>query len=429
MAASLQNATLIVSSVSSQYISTTSFNVSTLNLTSVSITNLTLNMIQFNGQSPSSLNYGISSGIDNVSSYRIAVGPYAGTYVQDNYAIGIGYFAGYTSQATSSIGLGPYTLNNGSSTGAIAIGFLAGLTRLGTNAIAGGFASQVQANSGENTIALGWVSQGTASEISSIAIGTQSGQRNQQPNSICIGYLAGNSTQAAHAVSLGHNAGISSAWASSITLNAASDALSSQASALYINPIRMDPTASVNMLHYDATTCEVIASQAFQVSSASISTINSNIISANLVLAAQIGIGMTSTLSTSIQLQLSGDNAVKTTTTTWFTSSDQRVKTNIVPVSLSICYSTIAGLPLKRFTWDSSVIHDVCDRTVCGFIAQDIENIMPSLVTKVEYNEIPDFRIMSFDQIQKLNIGATQQLMRKISIINNELKSLEDLIL
>lgn len=428
MSASLQNDTLIVSSISSQYISTTSLNVNTLNLAAVSTVNLTLNTIPFNGQTLSSLNYGISSGINSVSSYRIAVGAYAGTFAQNDQAIGIGYLAGYTSQATSSIGIGSFALNNGASPGAIGVGFNAGLTKLGENAIAIGFASQVQANSGENTIAFGWVSQGTASGNSSISIGTQSGQRNQGPNSICIGYLAGNSTQSIHAVSLGHNAGISSAWASSITINATSGTLSSQASGLYINPVRWDPSASVNMLHYNPVTSEIITSQAFQVSSSAISTINSNIISSNLILAAQLGIGMASTLSTSIQLQLSGDNAVKLTTTTWLTSSDERIKSNIVPASLSICYSTIAGLPLKRFTWDPSVIC-AYDRTVCGFIAQDIEHIIPSLVSKVEYNGMHDFRIMSFDQIQKLNIGATQQLMKKLSIIRDELKSLENIIL
>lgn len=429
ISASLTNASLIVSTVSAQYISTTNLNISSLQLNSVSVSNLVLTTVPFNGGiSISSLNYGLSSGISSTSSYRIAIGPIAGMSSQSHYAIGIGYLTGFARQETSTIAIGAYCQQFSASIGAIAIGFNCSNVRAGENTIAIGYATHVFGSRQSNVIALGWTSQASSFGQSTISLGTQTGQRAQAYNTICIGYLAGNSTMGAHAVAIGHNAGISSAWASSIILNATSGALSSLASGLYVNPIRFDGTASSNMLHYDATTKEITTGQSMQVSSGIISTINTNIISSGLVLAAQLGIGMTSTLSTSIQLQLSGDNAVKLTTTTWKTSSDARVKLNIVPASLSVCYSTIASLPLKRFTWDSTIIH-ATDTNVCGFIAQDIETVMPALVTKVAMNGYSDFRILNIDQIQKMNIGATKHMISKISSIKAEIKSLEDLIL
>ena len=47
--------------------------------------------------------------------------------------------------------------------------------------------------------------------------------------------------------------------------------------------------------------------------------------------------------------------------TSFSSTSDERVKTNIMLADISLCYNTIKNIPLKRYTWrdDIDIIKDI----------------------------------------------------------------------
>jgi hypothetical protein len=161
---------------------------------------------------------------------------------------------------------------------------------------------------------------------------------------------------------------------------------------------------------------------------------NSNIRNAyigNNLYSSKVGIGILSNLS--FALQLASDSAAKPATNTWSVTSDARLKSVIVLADLDICYDIVKRLPLKRFTWntDAYSLEDVSDRTKIGWIAQDVENIFPKAVGRINFKDIPDCRTLNADQIYAVMYGAIQKLQKNneimssnIAYLMNEMKQL-----
>ena len=133
----------------------------------------------------------------------------------------------------------------------------------------------------------------------------------------------------------------------------------------------------------------------------------------------RLGIGKTP----GTQLDLSTDSARKLTTTTWATGSDERIKEDIELANLDVCYETVKSIPLKRFAWkDSYAPADIQnDRRQLGFIAQDVETIMPKAVMQSAENGFDDFRTLNTDQLLKASWGALQRVMQKLEALEAQL--------
>lgn len=371
----------------------------------------------------SSTTMGIDVNIGGNAKYRIGIGAGAGQINQGAYTIAVGYQAGYSSQGISSVAIGTQAGYGNQGVGAVAIGTAAGSIDQGAYAVAIGNYSQ-STGAGVGAVAIGRQAGQLSQGISSVAIGLQAGQINQGAGAVAIGIQAGQVNQGEYALAIGFQAGISSQAASSIVINAQNISLNATSSGLYMAPVRSDNTGD-GMLFYNQSTYEVTVGASANVSLAIISSINVNVISANSIAAGSIGLGATSSLSASIELFLTTDGSVKQTTTTWQTGSDYRIKTNIEPVSLDICYSTIGGLTLKRFTWDYAHFSEVEDRNVIGFIAQDIEQAMPkSVLTATAYGRA-NHRFLNIDQVYKMHIGATQAVGLAIDEIEMRVNKLE----
>jgi hypothetical protein len=161
----------------------------------------------------------------------------------------------------------------------------------------------------------------------------------------------------------------------------------------------------------------------------------------------KLGIGMTSTTN---QLDLSTDDARKLTTNTWATVSDRRVKTNIQTSNYETCYNNIKQLELKRFTWNfpdqkiinvkedeegnkteetiyKSVMDTITDKNVNGWIADEVEQVIPKAVNITDETErfnISDFKNVNADEIYKQLYGCVKHLINKVEILENKLKQL-----
>jgi hypothetical protein len=128
---------------------------------------------------------------------------------------------------------------------------------------------------------------------------------------------------------------------------------------------------------------------------------------------ARFGIG----ISPQYTLHLSRDSAVKPTSATWSTTSDLRLKADIEPADLDKCLETIESIPLKHYRWKDSVYDNkqINDRSQLGWIAQDVEKVLPKSVTvaNVFPSVVPDgsCRQLNNDQIIANMYGALQKLI------------------
>lgn len=409
--------------------------VSTINLTlpvlpsiypPISITTLSVgtitsyNSIEYAG-AISSINFGQNAGISSQTfgAYRVNVGPGAGERYQSDFCVGIGYRAGFSSQFTSAVAIGAFAGVNNQRGGATAIGFQAGSTVQNTFGTAIGTLAGAS-GSGIFHVLVGNQAGRTGAGNHAICIGNQAGQTNAGFRANCIGHKAANSGQGSYCLAVGYQAAITNQYISSIVLNATSTGITSISSGLYVNPIRTDETYVLNPLHYQSTTREVTYNPIVLLSSANISSLSSNYISTNLILATTaIGIGVTPGIGN--QLQLSNDNAIQATQTLWKTSSDMRIKLGIISASLDVCYSTIKSLQLKRY----ELMISSTDKHVVGLIAQDVSKILPKSVRSTTMNGIDDFQCLDYDQIYKMQIGATQHLIQRIETLETRIASIK----
>lgn len=142
-----------------------------------------------------------------------------------------------------------------------------------------------------------------------------------------------------------------------------------------------------------------------------------------------IGIGLE---DPSYQLELSTDSAAKPTTSTWDTTSDRRVKENIVNADLDICYDDIKSIPLRRFKWSDKFVekYQVKDKHNLGFIAQEVEKINKSCVNTFEnkYFKLKDFKTLNKDQLMMSLFGAVKKLQNINEISQIEKNNKNDII-
>ena len=127
----------------------------------------------------------------------------------------------------------------------------------------------------------------------------------------------------------------------------------------------------------------------------------------------RVGIGIS---NPSYSLHLSTDSAYKASSSTWLTSSDERLKENIELADLSICYNNILNIPLKKFKWKEDIYTNEQisnDRNKIGWIAQDVEQYIPKAVNKFNNYGIEDCRDLNIDQIITNMYGCVKYLIQK----------------
>lgn len=109
----------------------------------------------------------------------------------------------------------------------------------------------------------------------------------------------------------------------------------------------------------------------------------------------------------------------------WTVASDERLKTNIQPADLDQCYNAVKNIPLKRFMWrdDCYSQESIKDRTVVGWIAQDVKPVFPKAVgahrfVKPNQEAIEDCLDLNSGQLIAALYGAVQKLQRIVEETN-----------
>lgn len=124
-----------------------------------------------------------------------------------------------------------------------------------------------------------------------------------------------------------------------------------------------------------------------------------------------IGVNTNTPNKSSYGIDVANQNCRQSSSTTWATGSDQRIKLNIETANYDICYDNMKNIELRRFEWDSEYMPDVNDKKVIGFIAQEVESFYPKAIIKSEENGFEDFRSLDVDQIYKCMYGCVKKLI------------------
>jgi hypothetical protein len=140
-----------------------------------------------------------------------------------------------------------------------------------------------------------------------------------------------------------------------------------------------------------------------------------------------LGIGLTNPGSN--QLQLSGDLAAKSVSSTWNIGSDQRIKTDIQTADIDRCYSVIENLDLKYYSYTQEFMDTTSnvDRHRLGWIAQEVEAVFPKAVTVSDQYGLTDFKSLNTDQIYAALYGTIKKIQNIVDVVDQRISSLEAL--
>lgn len=151
-------------------------------------------------------------------------------------------------------------------------------------------------------------------------------------------------------------------------------------------------------------------------------------------------------------LEVNSDQVYNNGGVVWGTTSDSRLKENIITASIDVCYDNVKKLPLMYYKWkDEMTETPLQDQNVLGWVAQDVKSIFPKAVQTGEFttwstytgseaitgsnNErilepgeryqdvlagseiIEDRHTLQADQIIKMMYGAIQKLQEKVEAL------------
>ena len=111
------------------------------------------------------------------------------------------------------------------------------------------------------------------------------------------------------------------------------------------------------------------------------------------------------------------------------TASDPALKEGIRAADLSICYQTLATLPLKRYNYipQFGSTFRVLDRTRLGFLTSDVSPHFPNSVTIAPIEELHStIHTLDTAQIKYTHLGATQHIIQAVSTLEAEVAELQE---
>ena len=99
--------------------------------------------------------------------------------------------------------------------------------------------------------------------------------------------------------------------------------------------------------------------------------------------------------------------------------SDIRLKENIVDLETGL--SEVMALKPRRFDWKEGD-----NKNVTGFIAQEVETVLPDLIGDFKHNEIDDCKSLKMGDMLPTLVKAIQELSDKLDTANAKIEALEN---
>lgn len=103
-------------------------------------------------------------------------------------------------------------------------------------------------------------------------------------------------------------------------------------------------------------------------------------------------------------------------------TSDLRFKTNVRPISSPL--EKVKSLRGVYFNWDQKSFpnKDFSDKTELGFIAQEVEKVLPEVVSKDKTPE--EYRSVKYDKVVALLVEAIKEQQKQIDSLKSQVKKL-----
>ena len=129
-----------------------------------------------------------------------------------------------------------------------------------------------------------------------------------------------------------------------------------------------------------------------------------------------VGLG---TGSPTVRLQVSGDIIANSIAG----SSDRRFKTNVRSITSPL--EKVKSLRGVYFNWDQKSFpnKDFSDKTELGFIAQEVEKVLPEVVSKDKTPE--EYRSVKYDKVVALLVEAIKEQQKQIDSLKFQVKKLK----
>lgn len=316
-------------------------------------------------------NAGLSQG-----TLSVAIGSSAGQNIQGVFCVGIGVQAGQDNQGAQSVAIGGQCALTNQGLDSVAVGFQAGANAQGNGSVAVGIQSGFQ-NQQQTAVSIGYFTGNQYQGTQAVAIGYKAGSGTQGNNAVALGSRSGQTGQGAQSIAIGNLAGQLNQPANSIILNATGVAINgTTASSCYMSPIRSVGVATQSaLLAYNTTTNEIQYAN---------------------------------------NVTFSGSIAA----TTYYSSSDSRLKKNIEP--LPSVLEGVKKLEPVQFNWKND------NKADYGFIAQQFYKQFPFLNEAHNYNgtEFPQdvsgadvFYSMEYSKITAILVKAIQELDEKVELL------------
>jgi len=128
-----------------------------------------------------------------------------------------------------------------------------------------------------------------------------------------------------------------------------------------------------------------------------------------------------STTSSSYTFYVTGAGVVNAVTTSINGLSDIRLKENIVDLETGL--SEIMGLKPRRFDWKEGKGSN--EKNVAGFIAQEVETVLPDLIGSFEHDEIEDAKSVKMGDMIPTLVKAMQEQQTIIKSLTDRITALE----
>ena len=113
-------------------------------------------------------------------------------------------------------------------------------------------------------------------------------------------------------------------------------------------------------------------------------------------------------------------------------TSDEKLKENIIDANLDLCYNNINTLTLKRFKYKDNINYKKEDKHQLGILAQDLQKIFKKSVTELPHpsGEVTDDKTLGIntDQLFYCMLGCIQSLQKKNESHESRLNKLENLL-
>ena len=106
--------------------------------------------------------------------------------------------------------------------------------------------------------------------------------------------------------------------------------------------------------------------------------------------------------------------------------SDGRFKQNQQEVDYKDCYDKVKKLKLKTYKWDLPKIKGT--DTELGFIAQEVEQVIPDVVDEDDVFNVSDFKCIDYNKINLYLFGAVRQLINQNETMQIRIEELEKLM-